>query len=105
MVNSSLSLNPCQVKENSVQGEASSSVGSAAADPEETLVDDDDDDDDELDMDELNELEASLSRTSIQIREPGADAWEGARGQGNFSFEHPLSDSIGFTGLKKFWPE
>ncbi|KAM0953251.1 putative transcription factor C3H family [Dioscorea sansibarensis] len=32
--------------------------------------DDDDDDDDELDIDELNELEASLSRTSIQIREP-----------------------------------
>ncbi|KAM7492122.1 hypothetical protein LguiA_035043 [Lonicera macranthoides] len=32
---------------------------------------DDDDDDDELDLDELNELEASLSRTSIQIREPG----------------------------------
>ncbi|XP_039145384.1 zinc finger CCCH domain-containing protein 11 [Dioscorea cayenensis subsp. rotundata] len=32
--------------------------------------DDDDDDDDELDIDELNELEASLSRTSIQIHEP-----------------------------------
>ncbi|XP_024991342.1 zinc finger CCCH domain-containing protein 11-like [Cynara cardunculus var. scolymus] len=31
----------------------------------------DDDDDDDLDLDELNELEASLSRTSIQIREPG----------------------------------
>ncbi|GMH23108.1 hypothetical protein Nepgr_024951 [Nepenthes gracilis] len=29
------------------------------------------DDDDELDIDELNELEASLSRTSIQITEPG----------------------------------
>ncbi|XP_068644133.1 zinc finger CCCH domain-containing protein 11-like isoform X2 [Aristolochia californica] len=28
------------------------------------------DDDDELDMDELNELEASLSKTSIQIRDP-----------------------------------
>lgn len=27
------------------------------------------DDDDELDMDELNELEASLSKTSIQIPE------------------------------------
>ena len=37
------------------------------------LDEDDDDDDDELDMDELNELEASLSRTSIQIREPGVD--------------------------------
>ncbi|KAL6011128.1 hypothetical protein ACLOJK_001572 [Asimina triloba] len=34
----------------------------------------DDDDDDELDMDELNELEASLSKTSIQIREPGIEA-------------------------------
>ncbi|KAA8518813.1 hypothetical protein F0562_016413 [Nyssa sinensis] len=30
------------------------------------------DDDDELDMDELNELEASLARTSIQISEPGS---------------------------------
>lgn len=33
-----------------------------------------DDDDDELDIDELNELEASLSRTSIQIREPGIES-------------------------------
>ncbi|KAI3816089.1 hypothetical protein L1987_15777 [Smallanthus sonchifolius] len=32
--------------------------------------DDDDDDDDDLDMDELNELEASLAKTSIQIKEP-----------------------------------
>jgi hypothetical protein len=30
-----------------------------------------DDDGDELDMDELNELEASLSKTSLQIQEPG----------------------------------
>ncbi|XP_062165746.1 LOW QUALITY PROTEIN: zinc finger CCCH domain-containing protein 11-like [Alnus glutinosa] len=30
-----------------------------------------DDDSDELDMDELNELEASLSKTSLQIQEPG----------------------------------
>ena len=29
------------------------------------------DDDDELDLDELNELEASLAKTSIQIQEPG----------------------------------
>ena len=36
--------------------------------------DDDDDDDDELDIDELNELEASLSRTSIQIHEPGIES-------------------------------
>ncbi|XVF23700.1 hypothetical protein REPUB_Repub13aG0062300 [Reevesia pubescens] len=46
-----------------------SSVTSTAADSEDILLDDDDDD--ELDMDELNELEASLSRTSIQIQEPG----------------------------------
>ncbi|XP_058109992.1 zinc finger CCCH domain-containing protein 11-like [Magnolia sinica] len=39
---------------------------------EESLADEDDDD--ELDLDELNELEASLSRTSIQIREPGIEA-------------------------------
>ncbi|XP_075475226.1 zinc finger CCCH domain-containing protein 11-like isoform X1 [Primulina tabacum] len=32
--------------------------------------DDDDEDDDDLDMDELMELEASLSRTALQIREP-----------------------------------
>jgi len=31
------------------------------------------DDDDELDMDELDELEASLSKTSIQIKELGAE--------------------------------
>lgn len=36
--------------------------------------DDDDDDDDELDVDELNELEASLSRASIKIQEPGVNA-------------------------------
>nr|XP_043612858.1 zinc finger CCCH domain-containing protein 11-like [Erigeron canadensis] len=30
----------------------------------------DDDDDDDLDLDELNELEASLAKTSIQIKEP-----------------------------------
>ncbi|XVE61767.1 hypothetical protein DITRI_Ditri06bG0066300 [Diplodiscus trichospermus] len=34
----------------------------------------DDDDDDELDMDELNELETSLAKTSIQIQEPNAEA-------------------------------
>ncbi|KAJ4719754.1 zinc finger CCCH domain-containing protein 11 [Melia azedarach] len=43
-------------------------------DSEEIVPDDDDDDDDELDMDELNELEASLSRATIQIREPGIEA-------------------------------
>ncbi|PKI32417.1 hypothetical protein CRG98_047180, partial [Punica granatum] len=61
-----------KAKENSAQSEASSSREGAAADPGETLPEDDDDD--ELDMDELNELEASLSRTSIQIREPGIEA-------------------------------
>lgn len=34
----------------------------------------DDDDDDELDLDELNELEASLSKTSIQINEPASSS-------------------------------
>ncbi|EXB88482.1 Zinc finger CCCH domain-containing protein 11 [Morus notabilis] len=52
-------------------GGPSTSSG-AAADSEE--VSDVDDDEDELDMDELNELEASLSKTSIQIREPGIEA-------------------------------
>lgn len=48
------------------------STSSVVTNSEEVLSDiDDDDDDDELDLDELNELEASLSRTSIQIREPG----------------------------------
>ncbi|KAG6728479.1 hypothetical protein I3842_02G174900 [Carya illinoinensis] len=51
-------------KDYSAAGKPSTSTNTVA-DPEEdsTL-----DDDDELDMDELNELEASLSRTSIQIR-------------------------------------
>lgn len=42
------------------------------ADSEEILSDDDDDD--ELDLDELNELEASLSRSTIQICEPVIEA-------------------------------
>lgn len=50
----------------------SSSTG-AVADTEEDLPDDDEDDD-ELDMDELNELEASLSKTSIQTHGPGIKA-------------------------------
>ncbi|XP_059457875.1 zinc finger CCCH domain-containing protein 11-like isoform X2 [Corylus avellana] len=62
-----------KVKDDSAAGEPSSSTNTVA-DPEDSLVVDDDDDDDELDMDELNELEASLSRTSIQIREPGIEA-------------------------------
>uniref|UniRef100_F6HNL1 Uncharacterized protein n=1 Tax=Vitis vinifera TaxID=29760 RepID=F6HNL1_VITVI len=62
-----------KVKENSAAAGPSAST-SAVADSEEALPDEDEEDDDELDMDELNELEASLSRTSIQIREPGVEA-------------------------------
>lgn len=60
-------------KDNSNVNGASGST-SAAGNSEEAFSGEDDDDDDELDMDELNELEASLSRTSIQIREPGIKA-------------------------------
>ncbi|KAF3433827.1 hypothetical protein FNV43_RR24930 [Rhamnella rubrinervis] len=60
-----------KVKDNSAVGGPSSS-SSVVADNED--VPPDDDEDDELDIDELNELEASLSRTSIQIREPGIEA-------------------------------
>ncbi|KAK7345614.1 hypothetical protein VNO77_16221 [Canavalia gladiata] len=49
-----------------------STSATAGADAE--ASDDIDDDDDELDIDELNELEASLSKTSIQIKETGAEA-------------------------------
>ncbi|KAK2979336.1 hypothetical protein RJ640_013300 [Escallonia rubra] len=59
-----------KVEENSSAAGPSTST-SAAADSQNDEVDDDDD---ELDMDELDELEASLSRTSIQIREPGIKA-------------------------------
>ncbi|XP_009413534.2 zinc finger CCCH domain-containing protein 11 isoform X1 [Musa acuminata AAA Group] len=52
--------------------EESSSMPSVDMNSE--ILDDDDDDDDELDIDELNELEASLSRTSIQIHEPGIES-------------------------------
>lgn len=58
-------------KDESATSGPSNSCG-AVADSEEILPDDDDDD--ELDMDELNELEASLSRTSIQICEPSIEA-------------------------------
>ena len=63
----------CQANESSAAGGPSTSAG-AAADSEEVPDIDDDDDDDELDLDELNELEASLAKTSIQIREPGIEA-------------------------------
>ncbi|KAI8004327.1 hypothetical protein LOK49_LG08G01396 [Camellia lanceoleosa] len=49
--------------------EGPSTSTSAVADSEEAFPDVDDDND-ELDLDELNELEASLSRTSIRIQEP-----------------------------------
>lgn len=53
-----------QVNDNSA-GDGPSSSAKAGGDAEDNV------DDDELDMDELNELEASLSNTSLQIREPG----------------------------------
>ncbi|ONI24040.1 hypothetical protein PRUPE_2G220500 [Prunus persica] len=62
-----------KVKDNSAAAGPSAST-SVAGSEEVPIDDDDDDDDDELDLDELNELEASLSRTSIQIREPGIEA-------------------------------
>ncbi|XP_004497453.1 zinc finger CCCH domain-containing protein 11 [Cicer arietinum] len=52
-------------------GPSTSSTGGADDDE---LPDDIDDDDDELDLDELNELEASLAKTSIQIKEAGTEA-------------------------------
>lgn len=61
-----------QAKDSTAVG-GPSAASSVVADSEEAPPDEDDDDD-ELDMDELNELEASLSRTSIQIREPGIEA-------------------------------
>ncbi|KAA0034044.1 zinc finger CCCH domain-containing protein 11 [Cucumis melo var. makuwa] len=57
-------------KDNSTGGPSTST--NAVDDSEDVLLDEDDDD--ELDLDELNELEATLSRTSIQIREPGIEA-------------------------------
>ena len=48
-----------------------STSATSAADAE--TLPDDDEYDDELDMDELNELEASLAKTSIQIQEPNAE--------------------------------
>ncbi|CAK9155112.1 unnamed protein product [Ilex paraguariensis] len=65
------------VTEKKVQGNPSaerpSSSTGAGADPEEVVSDVDDDDDDDLDINELDELEATLLRTSIQIREPGIE--------------------------------
>lgn len=69
---------PFQVKDNTGAGEPSTSTNDVADAEEDPLGEEDDD---ELDMDELNELEASLSRTSIQISEPGIEAssWERER--------------------------
>ena len=61
-----------QVQEHPAGGPSTSTRAAADLDSEDD-VPDFDDDDDELDMDELNELEASLSRTSIQIKEPGIE--------------------------------
>lgn len=61
-----------KVQDNTSTGAPSSSTSAPAVSEE--AISDVDDDDDELDLDELNELEASLSRTSIQIREPGKQA-------------------------------
>lgn len=65
---------PEEMVKNKTRHEEPSTSNHVDKDAEEVLAEDDDDDDDELDMDELNELEASLSRTSIQIKEPGIEA-------------------------------
>ncbi|XP_009602547.1 zinc finger CCCH domain-containing protein 11 isoform X1 [Nicotiana tomentosiformis] len=75
---------PLQENKESARDEASSSMsaqnihdgGEASHNNEvnDNFDDDDDDDDDDLDVDELNELEASLSKTSLQINEPGSHA-------------------------------
>ncbi|XP_078179984.1 zinc finger C-x8-C-x5-C-x3-H type family protein [Carex rostrata] len=52
------------------QPERPNSSSSLSKEAEELLAEEDDDDD-ELDIDELNALEASLSRASLQIHEPG----------------------------------
>jgi len=57
---------------NEAASEGPSTSSHVDKDDEEVLAEDDDDD--ELDLDELNELEASLSKISIQIREPGIEA-------------------------------
>lgn len=61
-----------QPKNEEAATEGPSASSQVDKDDEEVLAEDDDDD--ELDLDELNELEASLSKASIQIREPGVEA-------------------------------
>lgn len=58
----------CQV--NKISATNGSSTSTSAAHGSEILADDDDD---ELNMDELNVLEASLSKASIQINEQGVN--------------------------------
>ncbi|RAL45215.1 unnamed protein product [Cuscuta campestris] len=54
--------------------EASCSTSAPSTSNAEDVLDGDDDDDDDLDDDELNELEASLAKTTLQINEPGGHA-------------------------------
>ncbi|KAK4481041.1 hypothetical protein RD792_011910 [Penstemon davidsonii] len=63
-------------KDPATEGPSSSSSTTRDAEsvPDHGVDSDDEDDDDDFDMDELNELEASLSRTTLQIKEPGDDA-------------------------------
>ncbi|KAJ1686573.1 hypothetical protein LUZ63_017963 [Rhynchospora breviuscula] len=58
-----------QEEKDKAQSERPSSSTSLSKEAEELLAEEEDDD--ELDIDELNELEASLSRTTLQIHEPG----------------------------------
>ncbi|CAI0471585.1 unnamed protein product [Linum tenue] len=58
-----------QSSQNSETQGPSTSAQADGDDDDDGLLDDDDDD--ELDLDELNELEASLAKTSIKIQEPG----------------------------------
>ncbi|XP_075510130.1 zinc finger CCCH domain-containing protein 21-like isoform X2 [Primulina tabacum] len=59
-------------KDQAMDGPSSSTTQDTRDNPEHDNDNgyDDDEDDDDLDMDELMELEASLSRTTLQIREP-----------------------------------
>ncbi|KAL3839611.1 hypothetical protein ACJIZ3_024202 [Penstemon smallii] len=63
-------------KDPATEGPSSSSSTTRDAEsvPDHGVDSDNEDDDDDFDMDELNELEASLSRTTLQIKEPGDDA-------------------------------
>ncbi|KAJ0987699.1 hypothetical protein J5N97_006055 [Dioscorea zingiberensis] len=65
--------NATEEKKNNKDGQEGPSSSNHAGGGTEEDLPDEDDDEDELDIDELNELEASLSRTSIQIREPGIE--------------------------------